>query len=123
MKVHLQSSAKKSTSVWVKDFPIHRECVLEHIRLNIKSLSGILQGKSSGGHVHSQTLRMCRTVVALSNSLMRDALIGCSGGRICSLNVAGTRSGLARMQAIFFRFALNIMTCNCFLICYHCCTS
>lgn len=45
-----------------------------------------------GGHVHSQTLRMCRTVAALSNPLMREALIGCSGGRIRSLDVAGTKS-------------------------------
>lgn len=45
-----------------------------------------------GGHVQSQTLRMCRTVAALSYPLMREALISCSGGRICSLKVAGTNS-------------------------------
>lgn len=54
------------------------------------------------GHVHSQTFRTCRTVAALSNPLMREALIGCSGGRIRSLKVAGTNSGLDGMSAWFF---------------------
>lgn len=31
-------------------------------------------------HVHSQTLRMCRTVAALFKPTNEKALIGCSGG-------------------------------------------
>lgn len=38
-------------------------------------------------------------MASLSKPLMREALIGCSGGRICSLKVAaGTNSGLARIS-------------------------
>lgn len=43
------------------------------------------------GHVYSQTW-MCRTVAALSGPLMREALISCSGERICSLKVVAANA-------------------------------
>lgn len=40
------------------------------------------------------TVRMCGTVAALSGPLMRGALIGCSGGRICSLKVFAANAAI-----------------------------
>lgn len=40
------------------------------------------------------TVRMCGTVAALSGPLMREALIGCSGGRICSLKVFAANAAI-----------------------------
>lgn len=44
------------------------------------------------GPVYSQAVWMCGTVGTLSNPLMREALIGCSGGRICSLKVVAANA-------------------------------
>lgn len=55
--------------------------------LCVHSLSLICRGP-----VYSQAVWMCRTVGTLSNPLMREALIGCSGGRICSLKVVAANA-------------------------------
>lgn len=80
---------KSSSKHWS---PVSRSpCLSCQTPLLVYSLSVIV-----GGRGHSQTLRMCRTVAALSQPLMREALIGCSAGRICSLNLAASNSPQAK---------------------------